>query len=94
MFKPYQSVMVLSLRNGQGKYFDTRGTFIKVMTMGTQKGKYKIEVNSTVIYMDLDRLMDHDEYFKIYHKDKAKLPENANGKLDFLEGDYPGGSNE
>lgn len=87
MYKPYQTIMVLSLRT-DGEYFDTRGTYIKEMTVGTQKGKHQVEINTVVLHFEADRLMDYEEYFKIWNSDKSKLPANANGKLAFLQGDY------
>lgn len=87
MFKPYQAVMVLNL-NCDGAYYDVKGTYIKEMFRGYYKGKHKTEVNTCAVYVEIERLMDHDDYFKQYHKDKAKLPEKACGKLQFLAGDY------
>lgn len=89
MFKPYQAVMVLSLRV-DGNYYDTKGTYIKEMTMGSQKGRHKVEVNTVVIYKDLSDLMDYEEYFKLYNENKDGLPGNASRKLQFLEGDWRG----
>ncbi len=87
-FKPYDAVMVLSLRDGQGNHFDTKGTYLKRETMGSQKGKHKVEVNTCPIHVPLERLMDHDAYFKQYHLDKTKLPAEASGLLNFVSGDY------
>lgn len=86
-FKPYQSVMVLNTRMND-IICDCRGTYIKEATRGSKKGKHEVEINQTKLYFDLDQLMDHDEYFRIYNLDKTKLPKNATGQLYFLMGDY------
>lgn len=86
-FKPYQAVMVLNL-NCDGNYCDIKGTYIQKMHHGYYKGKHKTEVNTVSVYVPIERLMDHDGYFKIYNEDKTKLPSEACGNLFFLSGDY------
>ncbi len=86
MFKPYQAVMVLNLRDGAGKYADTKGIYIRYETMGSQRGKHRVEVNTCQIHVPIERLMDHDAYFKQYHEDRSKLPPEACGQLNFIEG--------
>ena len=86
-FKPYQAIMVLNL-NCDGTYYDVKGTYIKEMFIGYYKGKHKTEVNTCSVYVEIERLMDHDAYFNLWNSDKSKLPAEACGKLQFLAGDY------
>ncbi len=89
MFKPYQAVMVLN-QNCDGKYYDVKGTYIEHLTRGSNRGKHKVEVNSTALNVSTERLMDHDEYFALYHSDRSKLPAEAAKELYFMSGDYRG----
>lgn len=87
MFKPYQIIMVLNIRIND-VYCDHKGTFICQMMRGSKKGLYKIEISGNIVYMPLEKLMNYEEYFKLFNSDKSKLPEIAAKKLFFLEGDY------
>jgi hypothetical protein len=83
MFKAYDSVMVLSV-NVIGNYYDILGKYLKKNLNGT----HLVEVNSTKINVPTERLMNSDEYFKLYHSDKSKLPDNATKQLWVTESDY------
>lgn len=89
MFKPYQSVMILNFTVNDVKC-DHKGTFIGLEIRGTKKGLYKVEVSNITFHIALERLMDFEEYMKIYNEDKSKLPEMAVKKLFCEQGDYKG----
>ncbi len=85
--KPYEAVMVLNL-HFNGDYYDCRGTYIKLMTLGRYKGLNKVEVDSTAVYVPNERIMDLETYFKQYNEDKSKLPPEAAKRLFFAQGDH------
>ena len=85
MFKPYQTVMALNVKVND-VYCDFKCTFIGLNHRGSKKGLYKVQLNGNIHYMELSKLMDFDEYMKIFNDDKSKLPEIAAKKLFFLEG--------
>ena len=89
MFKPYQSVMILNFLFNDVRC-DHKGTYIGLETRGSKKGKHKVEISNITYHFDLERLMDFEEYMKIFNKDKSKLPEMAVKKLFFERGDYKG----
>lgn len=85
MFKPYQFIMVLNHRFND-VYCDYKATYIGIEKVGSKKGLHKVEIQSFNYHFAKEKLMDHDEYMKIYNEDKTKLPEIAAKKLFFLEG--------
>ncbi len=66
--------------------FDVRATFIKVCTDGPNKGMVQVELNTVKVHFPIEKVMDYETYMKLYNEDKSKLPVEATGKLNFLEG--------
>jgi hypothetical protein len=81
MFKPYQNVMLLCIRDLGGGFYDMKGRYIKEGS----NNKHVVEINTVQINVDLDQICDYEEYFKAYHGDKSKLPPRSTGQLWFLE---------
>ena len=85
MFKAYETVMVLNIRVND-IYCDYKGVFIKEMNRGSKKGLFEVEVNSCKLHLPLEKLINYEEYFKLFNSDKTKLPELAAKKLFFMDG--------
>ena len=79
--------MVLSVLVND-KRCDIAATYFKEMMIGSRKGLHQVELDTVKMYFELDKLMNHEEYFKIYNADKSQLPEKACGQLAFKDGDY------
>ncbi len=69
---------------------DFKALYLGLEMRGSKKGQQKVEISGIVYHFPLDRLMDYEEYMKIYNSDKSKLPEGAARKLFCEEGDYKG----
>jgi hypothetical protein len=85
VFKPYQYIIILGHKFNDVRC-DHKALYIGTENRGSKRGLEKVEISGIKYHFKLDKLMDFEEYMKIYNLDKNKLPEMAAKKLFFVEG--------